>query len=123
MALICSFEKVGYMKVAFHLSQIQTNEVRKALRNIKHLREQEPEAEIHAVSNTSAVTMMKKEGSFEEKITELIEKHDIQMKACANSIEGTKMKQKDLIDGVEVVPSGVAELGQLQDQGFGYIKP
>lgn len=111
------------MKVAFHLSQIRTDEVRKALRNIKNLREDKPEAEIHAVSNTSAVTMMKQEGSFEEKIEELIEEEDIVMKACSNSIEGTDMTEEDLIDEVEVVGSGVAELAELQENGFGYIKP
>lgn len=111
------------MKVTFHLSQIQANEVRKALRNIKHLREEKPEAEIHAVSNTSAVTMMKEEGSFKENIEELIEDYDVTMKACSNSIEGTDMKEEDLIEKVEVVASGVAELAELQEEGFGYIKP
>lgn len=111
------------MKVAFHLSQIRADEVRKALRNIKHLREDKPEAEIHAVSNTSAVTMMKQEGSFEEKIEELINQHDVKMKACSNSIEGTEMTRDELIEDVAVVGSGVAELAELQEKGFGYIKP
>lgn len=111
------------MKVAFHLSQIRADEVRKALRNIKHLREDKPEAEIHAVSNTSAVTMMKSEGSFEEKINELVEEQDVVMKACRNSIEGADMTEEDLIEGVEVVGSGVSELARLQGEGFGYIKP
>lgn len=111
------------MKVAFHLSQIRADEVRKALRNIKHLREDKPEAEIHAVSNTSAVTMMKREGSFEEKVEELINQHDVKMKACSNSIEGTEMTRDELIEDVAVVGSGVAELAELQEKGFGYIKP
>jgi intracellular sulfur oxidation DsrE/DsrF family protein len=111
------------MKVVFHLSQIQTNEVHKALRNIKHFREQKPDAEIHAVSNTSAVTMMKSDGSYADKITELIEEYDITMKACKNSIEGAEIEEDDLIEGVDVVGSGVAELGDLQENGFGYIKP
>lgn len=111
------------MKVAFHLSQIRADEVQKALRNIKHLREEKPEAEIHAVSNTSAVTMMKEGGSFDEKIRELIEEEEVVMKACSNSIEETDMTKDDLIDGVEIVNSGVAELTDLQEKGFGYIKP
>ncbi|MFB6115392.1 MAG: DsrE family protein [Candidatus Nanohalobium sp.] len=111
------------MKVAFHLSQIRADEVRKALRNIEHLREDKPEAEIHAVSNTSAVTMMEEGGNFEDKIKDLIEDKDIVMKACANSIEGTEMEKEDLIEGVEVVNSGVSELAELQKNGFGYIKP
>lgn len=112
------------MQVAFHLSQIRADEVRKALRNIENLREERPDAEIHAVSNTSAVTMMKKDGSFEEKIQHLIKENDIKMKACSNSIEGTDMEEEDLIEGVEVVNSGVSELSRLQsEEDFGYIKP
>jgi intracellular sulfur oxidation DsrE/DsrF family protein len=45
------------------------------------------------------------------------------MKACSNSIEGTDMTQEELIDEVRVVGSGVAELAELQEKGFGYIKP
>ncbi|MFB6202949.1 MAG: DsrE family protein [Candidatus Nanohaloarchaea archaeon] len=111
------------MKVAFHLSEIRADEVRKALRNIENLREEKGEAEIHAVTNTSAVTLAREGGQFEEMITELIEEKDIVFKACANSIESTDMEEEDLIEGVEVVGSGVAELGELQDEGFGYIKP
>lgn len=111
------------MKVAFHLSQIQTNEVRKALRNIKHLREDNPDAEIHAVSNTSAVTMAKEGSDFEDKIKELMDDHDVVFKVCSNSIENTAMTEEDLFEGVEVVGSGVSELADLQEDGFGYIKP
>lgn len=111
------------MNVAFHLSQIRADEVRKALRNIEHLREDKPEAEIHAVSNTSAVTMMEEGSNFEDKIKNLIEDEDVAMKACANSIEGTEMSKEDLIEGVEVVTSGVSELAELQKNGFAYIKP
>jgi len=111
------------MKVAFHLSQIQANEVRKALRNIRHLREDNEEAEIHAVSNTSAVTMMKEDSPYADDIQELVDEYDIKVKACANSIEGTDMEEEDLIDGVDIVGSGVSELGGLQNEGFGYIKP
>lgn len=111
------------MKVAFHLSQVQSNEVNKALRNIKHLKEDKPEAEVHAVSNTSAVTMAKEDSQFAEKIEELMEEFDVVFKACSNSIEGTSMEEEDLIDGVEVVGSGVSELSRLQEEGFGYIKP
>jgi intracellular sulfur oxidation DsrE/DsrF family protein len=46
------------------------------------------------------------------------------MKACSNSIEGTEMEEEDMIDGVEVVSSGVSELSRLQsEENFSYIKP
>lgn len=43
--------------------------------------------------------------------------------ACANSLRGRNLKPADLygVKDQDVVPSGVAELGYLQMQGFAYI--
>ena len=111
------------MKVVFHLSQIRADEVRKALRNIENLREENSDAEIHAVSNTSAVTMAKQGSQFEDKIKKLIDEKNVVFNACANSIRETDMERDDLIENVEVVSSGVSELADLQSEEFGYIKP
>ena len=111
------------MQVAFHLSKVRKDEVQKALNNLENLRECNPEAEIHAVANTAAVTVLKQDGSFHERISELITEDNIKFKACSNSIEKTDMKKTDLIETVETVDSGVDELTKLQEDGFGYIKP
>ena len=45
---------------------------------------------------------------------------------CANTLRGKKVdREKDLydVDAADVVPSGVAELAHLQQQGYAYIKP
>lgn len=43
--------------------------------------------------------------------------------ACANTLRGRNLKPADLygVTDQDVVPSGVAELGYLQMQGFAYI--
>jgi hypothetical protein len=50
----------------------------------------------------------------------------VQFQVCANTLKGRKIDgANDLYDFSEgdVVPSGVAQLGVLQAQGYAYIKP
>jgi hypothetical protein len=48
----------------------------------------------------------------------------VEFRICQNSMNALKLTKKDLIDKVEVVPSGVAEIARLQArEGFVYIHP
>lgn len=50
----------------------------------------------------------------------------VKFKVCANTLQGRQVdRERDLymVDEADIVPSGVAELGILQAQGFAYIKP
>ena len=48
----------------------------------------------------------------------------VEFRICQNSMNALKLTKKDLIDKVEVVPSGVAEIARLQArEGFAYIHP
>lgn len=48
----------------------------------------------------------------------------VEFRICQNSMNALKLTRKDLIDRVEVVPSGVAEIARLQArEGFAYIHP
>ena len=51
---------------------------------------------------------------------------DVAFNICANTLKGKKLNfETDLYDVFEedIVPSGVAELSHLQQQGYTYIKP
>ena len=47
----------------------------------------------------------------------------VEFKQCRNTLRRNEATEDDLVDGVEVVPSGVGELTRLQDEGYAYIKP
>ena len=50
----------------------------------------------------------------------------VQFQICANTLKGRKISLEDDLynaDAADVVPSGVAQLGILQAQGYAYIKP
>jgi len=60
---------------------------------------------------------------YAEWVDELAAK-GVEFRICQNSMNALKLTKKDLIDKVQVVPSGVAEIARLQArEGFVYIHP
>ncbi|SFV76322.1 Blr3520 protein homolog, hypothetical protein [hydrothermal vent metagenome] len=52
--------------------------------------------------------------------------NDIKFSACQNTMNGIKKKNghfPTLTDGVDITPSGVVRIGELQQQGYSYIRP
>ena len=47
---------------------------------------------------------------------------EVKLVACNNTVEEFGLTDKELYDGVEVVPSGVVQLAKLQKEGAAYIK-
>jgi intracellular sulfur oxidation DsrE/DsrF family protein len=48
----------------------------------------------------------------------------VEFRICQNSMNALKLTQKDLIENVSTVPSGVAEIARLQaKEGYVYIRP
>lgn len=47
----------------------------------------------------------------------------IRFVACDNAIKAHNMKREEILDFVELVPVGVLEIVERQQEGFAYIKP
>jgi intracellular sulfur oxidation DsrE/DsrF family protein len=50
----------------------------------------------------------------------------VTFKVCANIVRGKKINVSDHlydVESLDIVPSGVAELSELQTQGFTYLRP
>ena len=48
----------------------------------------------------------------------------VEFRICQNSMNAFRLTAKDLIDNIQFVPSGVAEIARLQArEGFVYIRP
>lgn len=49
----------------------------------------------------------------------------VQFQVCATTLKGRNVEIKDLydVDQKDLVPSGVAQVGILQSQGYSYVKP
>lgn len=57
-----------------------------------------------------------------ERVSSLLQ-YDVEFLACGNTMETTGRKKEDLIEGVEVVTAGVAEIVERQLQGWVYVRP
>ena len=60
------------------------------------------------------------DGDQSDHVRSLIES-GVSVKACSNTLAMFDLEESDLVDGVEVVSSGVGELTRLQNDGYAYI--
>jgi intracellular sulfur oxidation DsrE/DsrF family protein len=48
----------------------------------------------------------------------------VEFRMCQNTMSALKIQKSDLVDKVQIVPSGVAEIARLQArEGYAYIRP
>ncbi len=111
------------MKTVFHINSGENSKQSELLGNIQNLMDDETvEIEtIEVVINSNAIDMVEEGSEASEFIEEFLSK-DVEFNACSNSLENRGIEEGEVIEGVEVVSSGVGRLNQLQDEGFNYIK-
>lgn len=120
----------GYFqqKVVYHVSDIEN--ARRAMVNINnHLNLLgEQNAEIVLVSNGSGVLAMVEGardpagGEYSARIHNLMAR-GVQFQVCEISLRAKKIDPASLVLNTTLVPSGVVQLGHLQQLGYGYIRP
>jgi intracellular sulfur oxidation DsrE/DsrF family protein len=111
------------MNVVLHLSNDQPAAGAEALANLSNLIADETvdtEA-VALVTNAGAIQHLKTTADYADQIRSLLER-DVSFSACSNSLQALDVMEDDLIDGVEVVSSGVGELARLEADGYHYMK-
>ncbi|GAB4309618.1 MAG: DsrE family protein [Methanobacteriaceae archaeon] len=78
--------------------------------------------EIELVTYALGVNVLRKNSIYSGRIEKLI-KTGINFTACKNTTRAMNIQKKDLLEGVEIVSSGVGELVRKQSQGWIYIRP
>lgn len=137
-------EDTGYgkQKVVYHINYDDPKKQTGALRNIQnHINAVGAEnMEIKVVLHGNGLAMLVNPDSL-EKLTKFkhanaddkmaanidgLKDQGVAFNVCNNTVKGRKVDLKnDLynVDEKDIVPSGVAELAKLQQEGFVYIKP
>lgn len=126
----------GYnkQKVVYHVNDIHT--ATGALRNVKnHLNAVgDKNIELIVVTHSSGAFAMvdgamgktdQKTGkvyNFTDTIASLANR-GVKFQICANTIRGKKIDKNKIDANAEVIPSGVAHVAHLQQQGYFYVKP
>ena len=127
MTQAADYEK---QKVVYHVNYNDEKTLKSALGNIQnHINAVgKDNIEINVVMHGDGVDLLKianNDMDMQSKIINL-KSQKIAFKVCSNTLKGRKINYKnDLYDVSEsdIVPSGVAEIAKLQQQGYVYIKP
>ncbi len=108
------------MKVVFHLNEEKkTNEV---LANIRNLKRDMDGVEVELLVNGMAVRDFIQNSNYENRVKKMVEEGTV-VKVCSNSLKGLRIEEEELLEGIEIVPTGVSELVKKQEEGWAYIKP
>ena len=78
--------------------------------------------EVCIVAYSKGITAVRKNRLFAKRVRSLMT-YDVEFVACHNTMRTFNLKEKDLIDGVEVVTAGIVELIERQLKGWIYIRP
>ena len=141
LAMCSSALGYGKQKVAYHINGDNPQQNAGALRNIQnHINAVGAEnMDIRVVMHGNGLavlmypdevegTKMKRGNANEDMQTRItgLKNQGVRFHICANTLKGRNINlAEDLYDATQddVVPSGVAELSNLQIQGYTYIKP
>ncbi len=113
--------------VVYHLSD--SARATGAIRNLENHRAADDSIEIAVVALAGGVEFLRSgakddNGNDYSALVEALSFKDIRFLACGNTLEALDIDPAELHFGVEVVPSGVAEIARLQNErGFAYIHP
>ncbi len=125
--------RYGKQKVVYHINYDGgegDKKYRGAMRNIQnHINAVGAEnMDIKVVLHGNGVALLKSAVSNEplQSAVASLKSQEVSFHVCANTLKGRKISYEDDLFEVfedDIVPSGVAELSHLQQQGYTYIKP
>ncbi|MCF6322641.1 MAG: DsrE family protein [Rhizobiaceae bacterium] len=126
-------DRYGKQKVVYHINYNGGEDDKKyrgALRNIQnHINAVGAEnLDIKVVLHGNGLGLLMKAKDNEKLQGQVIslKSQNVELNVCANTLRGRKISYEDDLFEVfkeDIVPSGVAELSHLQQQGYTYIKP
>ncbi|MFC4359792.1 DsrE family protein [Halobium salinum] len=112
------------MKTVFHLVQAdeQGRETTLTIANNLTEDDQADIEEIAVVAQADGAEPVTTGGTGSETVETLLSK-GVSVKICSNTMDLKELEESDLVDGVETVSSGGAELTRLQADDYAYIRP
>lgn len=109
--------------VVFHVDLDDEKILHLALSNIHNFYNapQSQGAEVVLLANGPAVKLFSK-GNAPKELASLQAK-GASIRLCQNAVGKFEIAPEELEDGIVIVPAGIVELIDLQNNGFSYIKP
>lgn len=122
-----SSKSTSPIKTVYHVNDVA--DAGNALRNASNHLEADPKAKITFVTHSKGIDFLlegatDKDGNPYIINVEKLMAKGVDFRVCNNTLVSRKIDRSRVIPGAKIVPSGVAEVGRLQDsEGYVYIKP
>jgi uncharacterized protein len=112
-------------RVLFHLDEPSKGRAEQVLRNIENLLAElgDENVQVELVANGGGVKALVKDPDMFDELIEKLAARGIHFVACAHSLDALGINRESLLDPVQIVPAGVAELVRKQAEGWAYIRP
>jgi len=126
----CSSNEVAQEKVHKVVIQVSTDDARTqkiALNNAVNLQKEYgmDNVVVEVVAYGPGLGLLTPKSDQADRVKSLA-MQNITFSACGNTmrkVEKKSGKQVKLVEGVQVVPAGVARIMELQEQGYSYVRP
>lgn len=110
-------------KVVFDLTSKDTLNQQSLLREMRLIKEGNPDAQLEAVIYGQGLGLIIKDASSQSaEIQRLLSISDVSIKVCALAMKRQKVDASQLLPNVQIVPDGIYEIISKQRDGWGYIK-
>ena len=123
-----SSSMVAEDKVIYHLNE-GLPQASNGLRNINNHLEVNPQAKIVVVAHSRGVDFLMKDardknGNPYDIPVEALKARGVDFQVCEITLRNRKLKREQFLEVVTFVPSGVGQIGKLQQrEGYAYLKP
>ena len=118
-----TFAQTEPIKVVFDVTSSNPDVHRTAAKHLRLMAEAYPESEFELVIYSGAFKMVDKKSSVAgETLSAVVNRDNVDIVICEQTMKRHKMTMDDLIPGVGSVPDGIYEIIMKQKQGWGYIK-
>ncbi len=111
------------IKVVFDVTSSNPDVHRTAAKHLRLMSEAYPDSEFEMVIYSGAFEMVDKKSSVAgETLSEIVQKDNVSIVICQQTMKRHEMNMDNLIPGVSSVPDGILEIYMKQKEGWGYIK-
>lgn len=110
-------------KVIFQMTSSDQAEQKALLNNLNNLKNLwGTDVQIHVVIHGPGIGMvMNEKTAFKEGIYKVLDR-GVVFQACENTLKQKNIEKSEILERIEFVPSGLAEIITKQEQGWTYIK-
>lgn len=123
LVMACSYAQETPVKVVFDVTSGDEAVHEATIRHVKYMAKAYPQSEFEVVLYSKSLDMVLKDKSaVAEDVIALAGKENVSFKICAGTMKRFEATEKDLLEGVEIVPDGIMEIIMKQQEGWGYIK-